>query len=233
MVARPWNEEDDNVVTTPAPEPTAPSLVFGHLPITFDERVLRPRPWTVAQSRWAAELLLERSEPARILELCAGAGHIGLLTLALARSSQSRLVAVDVNPVACELVRRNALEAGNETQVDVREGRADLVLNPDEHFDLVIADPPWVPHEETDQFPDDPLIAIDGGPDGLDVAWSCIRVCEQHLVDDGAAIVQLGTIDQAHHVRETLHAEGSSLLVREVRPFGNQGVLVLLIPGAA
>jgi methylase of polypeptide subunit release factors len=221
------------MVTTPAHEPTAQSLVFGHLPITFDDRVLRPRPWTVAQSRWAAELLIERPGPASILELCAGAGHIGLLTLALARSSQDRLVAVDVNPVACELVRRNAVEAGHETQVDVREGRADLVLAPDETFDLVIADPPWVPREETTRFPEDPPIAIDGGPDGLDVAWSCIRVCEQHLVDDGAAIVQLGTIDQAHQVRETLHAEGSPLMVREVRPFGSQGVLILLVSGAA
>jgi release factor glutamine methyltransferase len=221
------------MVTTPAPEPTAQSLVFGHLPITFDERVLRPRPWTVAQSRWAAELLLELPTPSRILELCAGAGHIGLLTLALARSSEDRLVSVDVNPVACELVRRNALEAGHETQVDVREGRADVVLASEERFDLVIADPPWVPHESTSQFPEDPLIAINGGPDGLDVAWSCIRVCEQHLVDGGAAVVQLGTIDQAHHVRETLHAEDSRLLVREVRPFGSQGVLILLVSGAA
>ena len=140
---------------------------------------------------------------------------------------------MDVNPVACELVRRNAVEAGHETQVDVREGRADLVLDPDERFDVIIADPPWVPREETAQFPEDPPIAIDGGPDGLDVAWSCIRVCEQHLVDGGAAIVQLGTIDQAHRVRATLHAEASRLLVREVRPFGSQGVLILLVPGAA
>ena len=59
-------------------------MVFGHLPIAFDERVLRPRPWTVAQSRWAAELLHDRPAPSAVLELCAGAGHIGLLALAMA-----------------------------------------------------------------------------------------------------------------------------------------------------
>jgi release factor glutamine methyltransferase len=211
----------------------AQSLVFGHLQIDVDERVLRPRPWTVAQSRWAAELLQVRPAPCRVLELCAGAGHIGLLALALAQSSGHHLIAVDVNPAACELARRNAAATGQLDQVEVREGLADEVLRPDERFDLVIADPPWVPHDETARFPDDPRPAIDGGPDGLDVAWSCIRACEAHLEHGGSAILQLGTIEQAHRVRDVLHGGASCLLVREVRPFGEQGVLVQLVSGDA
>ena len=64
------------------------SMVFGHLPVVFDARVLRPRPWTVAQSRWAAELMRTTPASACVLELCAGAGHIGLLALALARRAR-------------------------------------------------------------------------------------------------------------------------------------------------
>ena len=228
VMARPRNGYVSGVVTTPMTAPAAQSLVFGHLPIAFDERVLRPRPWTVAQSRWGAELISGRPGPGRILELCAGAGHIGLLALELSRSSEHRLVMVDVSPAACEYARRNADAAGLAGQLEVREGRADEVLAPDERFDLVIADPPWVPRAETVRFPDDPPIAIDGGPDGLDVVWSCIQVCEQHLADGGAAVLQLGSGDQAQHVRDVLHTGSSPLAVREVRPFGEQGVLVLL-----
>ena len=216
------------MVTTPLTEPTGQSLVFGHLPIAFDDRVLRPRAWTVAQSRWAAELVAGLPGPGRILELCAGAGHIGLLALALSRSSDHRLLAVDVNPAACELARLNAEATGLRSRVEVREGPADEVLGAHERFDLVIADPPWVPREETTRFPDDPMVAIDGGADGLDVAWTCIRACEQHLVTGGSAVLQLGSADQAHRVRDVLHAGASPLLVREIRPFGEQGVLVHL-----
>ena len=69
---------------------------FGHLVITWDDRVLEPRSWTEAQSMWAAELLTGAPE-GPVLELCAGAGQIGLLTIALA---PCRLVCVDLDPAA-------------------------------------------------------------------------------------------------------------------------------------
>ena len=211
------------------------SMVFGHLPIVFDDRVLRPRPWTVAQSRWASELLHTGLGPARVLELCAGAGHIGLLALAMAdaHSDQHRLVAVDVNPTACVYARRNAAAAGMGHRVDVRERRIDDALAPDEHFDLVIADPPWVAHAETDRFPDDPLTAIDGGIDGLDVVWSCLRACERHIAPGGSVVLQLGSDDQVLRVRDHLRSTKSDLAVQTTRFFGAHGVLVRLSAGAA
>jgi len=210
-------------------------MVFGQLPIAFDERVLRPRPWTVAQSRWAAELLATVPGPATVLELCAGVGHIGLLALTMADSSsdQHRLVAVDVNPAACEYARRNAEAADMEHRVDIREGRIDAVLVPEERFDLVIADPPWVAHLETGRFPDDPLIAIDGGTDGLDVVWSCLQVGERHLVPGGSILLQLGSVAQVHRVHDHLRSSESGLTVQSTRFFGPRGALVRLRSGAA
>jgi release factor glutamine methyltransferase len=209
------------------------SMVFGHLPIVFDERVLRPRPWTVAQSRWAAELLQAMPGPSVALELCSGAGHIGLLALAMADALPIRLVAVDANPAACELARRNAAAAGLGERVDVREGRIDAVLAPEERFDLVIADPPWVTSSMTDRFPEDPLTAIDGGSDGLDVARSCLDACNRHLVPGGAVVLQLGSPSQALRVQDHLRATESRLSAREIRPFGAHGVLMRLSAGAA
>ena len=82
---------------------------FGRLRIAFDDRVLRPRPWTAAQSAWAAEILA--TAPAGpVLELCSGAGQIGLLAVA---DIDRRLVCVDLDPVACDYARRNAAAAGH------------------------------------------------------------------------------------------------------------------------
>ena len=166
---------------------------FGSLQIAFDDRVLRPRPWTVAQSAWAAEILV--TAPAGpVLELCAGAGQIGLL--AVVESNRS-LVCVDLDPTACEFARQNAAAAGLAERVEVREGPMDDVLHDVERFALVIADPPWVRRDEVGRYPEDPLRAIDGGPDGMDLARTCVDVARRHLLPDGALLLQLGSVEQA------------------------------------
>ncbi len=210
-------------------------MQFGHLDIGFDGRVLRPRPWTSSQAEWAADLVRDLDRPAHVLELCAGAGHIGLLALGLAGapSISHRLVTVDVNPVACAHARRNAAEAGLGPVVDVREGRIGGALTGDERFDLVIADPPWVARAGTNRFPDDPVVAIDGGPDGLDIAWECIRVGETHLVTGGSMVLQLGSTEQVDLVQDRLPAMAPHLSAHESRPFGTHGVLVRLTKGHA
>jgi len=196
-------------------EPSVPReerVDFGGLAITFDDRVLRPRAWTVAQSRWAAELITA-APPGRVLELCAGAGQIGLLAVSLAPRP---LVCVDVDPVACTFLRRNAAEAALD--VDVREGPMDEVLAPGEVFAVVLADPPWVRTEETTRFPEDPLRAIDGGPDGLALARRCLHVIGQHLMPGGSAVIQLGSAAQADELAPALRSY-DGLRFSEVREF--------------
>lgn len=195
-------------------------IAFGDLTITFDDRVLRPRPWTADQSRWAAEILAGAPD-GPVLELCAGAGQIGLLTVAL---EPRRLVCVDLNPAACELTRHNADAAGVGALVEVREGRIDEVLAPDERFALVVADPPWVRRAETGRYPEDPLLAIDGGDDGLEVARQCVAAIAGHLVAGGSAVLQLGTTAQADAIGVDLDRYGD-LRVTAVREC-ERGVLV-------
>ena len=207
------------------------AAAFGHLRITFDARVLRPREWTAAQSRWAAGLM--KDHPMRVLELCAGAGHIGLLALALDESRGSRLTAVDVNPVACEFARQNAALAGLADRVEVRHGAMADAIDPDERFDLVIADPPWVQRESVPRFPDDPAMAIDGGPDGLDIATSCLRVAEQHLVHGASLLLQVGSPKQVEQVSGRARDLGVSLTMVEARHLDGCGSIVRLVRGPA
>ena len=82
--------EHDLDAATPAP-PARSRLTFGPVDIVFDESVLVPRPWTIAQSAWARQLI--ESVPAGdVLELCSGAGHIGL---AAVHGTGRHLVQVD------------------------------------------------------------------------------------------------------------------------------------------
>jgi release factor glutamine methyltransferase len=197
---------------------------FGTLDIAYDDRVLEPRAWTTAQSEWAAELL-ESVPDGPVLELCAGAGHIGLLAI---QASPRPLVAVDLNPAACAFIAANAEAAGLADHVEVREGKLEEVLGPDDQFALVIADPPWVPSSDTGRFPEDPEIAIDGGTDGLDLARACIRVIGGHLMVGGAAVLQLGNLDQADALTDL--ATSCGLVLARPRTF-ERGVLVRLDRG--
>ena len=126
---------------------------------------------------------------------------------------------VDISPAACELTRLNAESAG--VTVDVREGPMDEVLGDDELFGLVIADPPWVTTQEIATYPEDPVLAIDGGPDGLAIARLCLQVAAAHLAQDGLLVIQLGDEAQA----TTLDSE-TDLRLREVRR-EERGVLAL------
>jgi methylase of polypeptide subunit release factors len=196
------------------------SIDFGGLEIAFDGRVLRPRTWTENQSRWAAELL-PHLPGGDVLELCSGAGQIGLLAVA---GTERRLVCVDLNPAAAELTTTNAAAAGRADLVEVRQGRIGDVLEPGETFPLVIADPPWVRRADTQRFPEDPLLAIDGGDDGLTVVRECLAAIDTHLAEGGVALLQLGPGDQADQVTRLL--ADTSLVAGETRAFGERGVLL-------
>ncbi len=206
-------------------DPIVPqSCTFGHLGIAFDNRVLRPRAWTALQSSWAAEVLESTDAQAgerRILELCAGVGHIGLLAASLA---QATLVCVDIDPHACELARLNADAAQMRDHVEVRCLPLEESLVEGETFDVVVADPPWVPREEVSMFPEDPLLAIDGGPDGLDLARACLTTAGRALRGGGTMLVQLGTEAQADRLRDEA---GEAWLSAEVRR-GARGVVLRL-----
>ncbi len=194
---------------------------FGALQIEYDERVLEPRAWTALQSRWAVELLEDAADDAAVLELCTGAGHIGLLAAA---ESGRRLVAVDVDPAACDFARANAERAGLVERVEVRCGPLQEAVRADERFAVVIADPPWVESGSVATFPEDPVLAIDGGADGLDLARACAGVAAEHLELGGTLLLQLGTAEQC----DTVAHESSPALVESGRREGERGWVLAL-----
>ena len=200
------------------------SALIGGLTFAYDPRVLEPRPWTAGQSAWAAELLGDL--PAGpVLELCCGAGHIGLLAV---YDNDRHLVQVDVDPTACAYARHNAAETGLGARVEVRCAPLHEAVLPAEWFPLVIADPPWVASADVRRYPDDPPLAIDGGPHGLDVALECVDVTRRALAPRGVCLLQLGNLDQvrelAAYVEERKHLD---MALTEHRVF-ERGVVVRL-----
>ena len=196
---------------------------FGELCVEFDDRVLRPRTWTLLQTEWAVELLRDLP-PGRVLELCAGAGHIGLLT---AMRSGRSLVQVELDEIAAGYARRNAHRIGLARRVSVRRGDMATVLGETEVFPLVIADPPYLRTSEVRQYPEDPTLAVDGGADGLAVTQQALRVTDTHLGFQGACLLQVRDEHQADAVDRWLESQGMNLRRVEQRMVDRGGVVLL------
>ena len=204
------------------------SRVFGPLLVRYDARVLTPRPWTLLQSRWAAELATQAAA-GPILELCAGAGQIGLAAAALTGRG---LVQVEADPVAAGYAASNAAVAGLSDQVDVRNGRIDTTLAPGERFPIILADPPYLPSADVARWPDDPASAIDGGVDGLDLVRVCLQVTGKHLAPGGALLLQVAGVTQALAVIAHLERTADlGLTHRETRHHDPNRAVMLLTGG--
>ena len=197
-------------------------MTFGPLCVTFDDDVLEPRPWTLAQSTWAAELAATAAE-GPVLELCAGAGHIGQAAAALTGRA---LVQVDVDPHACRIAETNAAANLPGHDVQVRCGDLDAVLAPAERFPLVLADPPYLPSSEADDWPDDPMLAVDGGADGLALPRRCLAAAGRHLADGGRVLLQ--TLGRPQVLRLAADVAAAGLQVVDVREIDDRRAVALL-----
>ena len=202
-----------------------PRVEFGPISVSWEGDVLTPRPWTLAQSRWAAELAAGAPD-GPVLELFAGVGHIGLAVAAL---TDRHVVQVELEEDTCRWTKRNAADNGLADRVELRCGDAAEVLQRHERFALVLADPPYIPSGEVDRFPDDPPVAIDGGEDGLDLVRLALEIGAEHLDDGGSLVLQVRGEDQAADIEAWLHDGGPRLHVAEVRVIDEDRALARLV----
>lgn len=189
------------------------SCVFGPIMVRFDERILAPRAWTLLQSRWAARLAKD-APPGPIVELFAGAGHIGLAAAVLAGR---KLIQVEKDAVAAAYATLNAVHAGWADMTVVRHGPVQTSLDSHERFPIILADPPYIPSAAVDRWPGDPRWAIDGGPDGTALVQLGLRLAAQHLHAEGSLLLQVAGKHQAGVIGEMVGAQFPALHYGETR----------------
>lgn len=211
------------VQQTAGPRPVRTAR-FGPLTVAFDDRVLEPRPWTLLQSEWAVEVAA--SAPAgAVLELCAGAGQIGLV---VAVETGRPLVQVDCSEAAAGFARANAASAGVAATVEVRCAPLESAVADGECFPLILADPPYLRSAGVGRFPGDPPLAVDGGPDGLQVVRACLAVAARHLAAEGFVLLQVAGPAQARAVVDFTAGADAGLEVLDVRVVDDDRAVVLL-----
>ena len=163
-----------------------------------DARALIPRPET--------ELLVERAltypKPNSILDVATGSGVIAL-SLAL-DCPEASVTATDISVDALSLAKENAVALGID-RVSFHE--ADLIPPESQNFDLITANLPYIPTDEiaglSREVLHDPIMALDGGPGGMDLIVRLASVALERLTPKGHLLLEIG-IDQSEAVMACL-----------------------------
>jgi release factor glutamine methyltransferase len=174
--------------------------------------VFIPRP----ETELLVQLALEAVKPdARVLDLCAGSGAVGV-TIAAERP-QARVDLVELSPLAAECARRNAQKHAAAC-ARVFEGDLFAALPEPILYDAVVANPPYIPAGEQlmpDVTDHEPHLALFAGDDGLEVIRRIIEKLPGWLEPGGFFATEIDP-PQAAAVSQLLRDRGFGQ-VRTVR----------------
>jgi len=189
--------------------------------------VLCPRPDTEALVEAALALIPETgTEPVFVADVGSGTGCVGL-SIAGSRS-RVRLFATDISDTALEVTRENVQALGLSERVAVLRGPLLSPIPNHRVIDIVVSNPPYIPSRVIDGLmPEvrdhEPRLALDGGPDGLDVYRALIPVAAARA--RRAVLVEIG-FDQGEAVSELFREAGLHGVVVRKDLTGNDRVVM-------
>lgn len=160
-----------------------------------DARALIPRP----ETEELAMLLIDRfgksaPPPARLLDMATGSGVLGLALAAAWPDCRATLsdISADALALAAENLQRMGLDPER-----VALAHGDLFAAVAGPFELIVANLPYIPSAEIStleaELSHEPVLALDGGADGLDVIRRFIAALPSHLAPDGLAALEVGS----------------------------------------
>ena len=131
-----------------------------------------------------------------VADICTGSGCIAC-SIAFEHPN-TRVIATDISRDAVVLASENASALGLDNRVEVYECDLGYGIDPGLSglFDLVVSNPPYVPTGVLADMPREvgdfePVLALDGGDDGLEVFRRLLDWCTSALVPGGAFAFEL------------------------------------------
>ncbi len=177
---------------------------FWSLPFHVTPDVLIPRPETETLVRVIADL-----GPGSIAEVGTGSGCVSAAIAA--ELPGARILATDSSPEALDVARQNLEGQGLGQRVELRH--SDCLADIRETFEAVVSNPPYVPSSElvelAPEVRHEPSLALDGGPDGLDIVRQLIEQAPERLVRPGWLALEVGS-GQARRVERLCQERGAA-----------------------
>jgi release factor glutamine methyltransferase len=208
---------------------------FFGIELLVDGRALIPRPETEHLVEVVTDALGGRAAPV-IVDIGTGCGTVAI---AMARALPfARVLATDVSAAALDLARINAACSCVADRITWALGSA---LDPLDRLtgegsvDAIVSNPPYIPTSEVARLPKEvrehePAVALDGGPDGLDVHRPIVSGAARYLAPKGILALEVAALwDQAATVAGLIAAAGAFDAPRIVRDYAGADRIVVAL----
>lgn len=152
----------------------------------------------------------------KVLDLCCGSGAIGV---SLARVCDNvKVTCADYSQPALDTAQRNAEK--NRVKIKFRQGDL-LEAVGRRRYDMIVSNPPYIKSYMIPILQDEvkvyePMMALDGGEDGLVFYRKIISQAKDHLRKNGVLIFEIG-YDQAEEVSQLIQETGAFTKVHVVK----------------
>lgn len=168
----------------------------------IDENVLIPRDDTEISVEALIDIF-EKNSVRNSLEIGAGSGIVSI-TMAM-RYSDVNFTAVDISDYAIKNTKKN-IERFNLENIKVL--KSNLYENIEESYDIIYSNPPYIKSKDIEELQAEvkdyePMLALDGGVDGLFFYREIINGLDKYLNKNGYVIFEIG-YDQGDDLRELL-----------------------------
>ena len=179
---------------------------FMKLMFYVDENVLIPRPDTEVLVEEVIKLA-KSINAKKILDLCTGSGAIAVSLAKYIEGSQ--ITATDISRKALSIAKLNA--TNNNVEDKITFVSSDLFQNiSEEKYDIIVSNPPYIKRKVIktldEEVKREPIIALDGGNDGLDFYKKIIGNAYQYLKYKGYLCLEIG-YDQKDEVIDLINKE--------------------------
>lgn len=190
--------------------------VENHIPIQYitnnqefmkmnfyvDENVLIPRQDTEVVAEEAINII-KNNNFKDILDMCTGSG---ILAVSIAKYIKNcNVSAVDVSQKAIEVAKKNAIVNGVNDKIKFIH--SNMFENVNGKFDVIISNPPYIKSKVINSLSEnvkkEPILALDGGTDGLKFYKILANNAYQFLKPEGYLILEIG-YDQKEEVKNLL-----------------------------
>ncbi|MBO4412492.1 MAG: peptide chain release factor N(5)-glutamine methyltransferase [Clostridia bacterium] len=195
----------------------------------IDKNVLAPRPETELLVQEVLEEIKEKNqEKLKILDLCTGSGCIAIV---LAKKSNAKIYASDVSLAALKIAKKNA----ENFDVKVKFINSDIFKNFKRNkFDIIVSNPPYIKTKDILALDDevkkyDPLIALDGGENGLYFYDEIIKHSPNFLKKNGKIFFEIG-YNQAESIKKLLQNQFENITIKKDYS-GNDRIVVANLKG--
>ena len=164
------------------------SKEFMNLKFYVDENVLIPRPDTEIL---VEEILKRCKTNDNILDLCTGSGAIAISLAKYAK--EVNVTGIDISVSAIEIAKKNAIT--NQTNVNFYESNLfENVKNTE--WNIIVSNPPYIETNVIEKLEPEvkcePIIALNGGEDGLDFYREIIAKSSYYLKEGGTLGLEIG-----------------------------------------